>query len=67
MDREGLIRGVLSALQGVAVPSGGDVVSAGLVQNVEVGDGGDLRFSFTLRSEDPGTLVRAVRKAAEGV
>jgi ATP-binding protein involved in chromosome partitioning len=67
MDREGLIRGVLSALQGVAVPSGGDVVSAGLVQNIELGEEGDLRFSFTLRSDDPGTLVRAVRKAAEGV
>jgi ATP-binding protein involved in chromosome partitioning len=67
MDREALIRGVLSALQGVTVPSGGDVVSAGLVQNIELGEKGDLRFSFTLRSDDPGTLVRAVRKAAEGV
>ncbi|UCC24327.1 MAG: Mrp/NBP35 family ATP-binding protein [Gemmatimonadales bacterium] len=67
MDREALTRDVMSALKAVSLPSGGDVVSAGLVQNVEVGDGGDLRFSFTLRSEDPGTLVRAVRKAAEGV
>lgn len=67
MDREALTRDVMSALEAVPLPSGGDVVTAGLVQNVELGDGGDLRFSFTLRSEDPGTLVRAVRKAAEGV
>lgn len=67
MDREALTRDVLSALQAVPLPSGGDVVSAGLVQNIALEDEGALRFSFTLRSEDPGTLVRAVRKAAEGV
>ncbi|HSG49567.1 MAG TPA: Mrp/NBP35 family ATP-binding protein [Longimicrobiales bacterium] len=67
MDRDALTRDVLAALQGVSLPVGGDVVAAGLVQNVVVGDDGELRFSFTLRPEDPGTLVRAVRKAAEGV
>lgn len=67
MDGDALTRDVLSALQAVALPDGGDVVSAGLVQNVTVGEGGEIRFSFTLRPEDPGTLVRAVRKAAEGV
>ena len=67
MDRDALTRNVMAALGQVALPSGGDVVSAGLVQNVTVAEDGDLRFSFTLRPEDPGTLVRAVRKAAEEV
>lgn len=67
MDGEALTRSVMAALQDVALPDGSDVVAAGLVQKVTADEGGDVRFSFTLRPEDPGTLVRAVRKAAEGV
>ncbi|MDT8340224.1 MAG: Mrp/NBP35 family ATP-binding protein [Longimicrobiales bacterium] len=67
MDSEALSRDVLAALGGVSLSDGGDVVTAGLVQNLAVQEGGDVRFSFTLRPQDPGTLVRAVRKAAEGV
>jgi ATP-binding protein involved in chromosome partitioning len=67
MDREALTREVLAALQSVTVADGGDIVQAGLVQNLALDDDGGLRFSFTLRPSDPGTLVRAARKAAEGV
>ena len=67
MDREALTRDVLAALQSVSVSDGGDIVQAGLVQNLAVDEDGGLRFSFTLRPSDPGTLVRAARKAAEGV
>jgi ATP-binding protein involved in chromosome partitioning len=67
MDGEALTRDVMTALQAVQLPDGGDVISAGLVQKVQVGDEGEVRFGFTLRPEDPGTLVRSVRKAAEAV
>jgi len=67
MDGEALTRQVMAALQKISVPSGGDVVTAGLVQNMTVSEEGEVRFSFTLRPEDPGTLVRSVRKSAEGV
>jgi ATP-binding protein involved in chromosome partitioning len=67
MDRDALTREVLAALQKITLADGGDIVQAGLVQNVVVDEGGALRFSFTLRPSDPGTLVRAARKAAEGV
>ncbi|MEJ2541478.1 MAG: P-loop NTPase, partial [Gemmatimonadota bacterium] len=67
MDRDALTRDVLAALQSVALPDGGDIVKAGLVQNLTVDDQGGLRFSFTLRPSDPGTLIRAARKAAESV
>jgi ATP-binding protein involved in chromosome partitioning len=67
MDRDALTREVLAALQKITVADGGDIVQAGLVQNLVVEEGGGLRFSFTLRPSDPGTLVRAARKAAEGV
>ncbi len=67
MDSD-LSRAVVTALQNVANPaSGSDVHSGGQVQNLVVDDDGSVRFSFTLRPEDPGTLVRAVRKAVEAV
>ena len=68
MDREQLTSQVLSALKTVVNPvSGADVFTGGQVRNLTVDEQGDVKFSFTLRPEDPGTLVRAVRKAAEEV
>lgn len=68
MDREALSKSVLSALKTVTNPaSGSDVFTGGQVQNLVVDEEGAVRFSFVLRPEDPGTLVRAVRKAAEEV
>ena len=67
MDRDALTREVLAALQTIKLADGDDIVQAGLVQNLVLDEDGGLRFSFTLRPSDPGTLVRAARKAAEGV
>jgi ATP-binding protein involved in chromosome partitioning len=68
MSSETLKRAVMSALAGVVHPhTGEDVVSSGHVQTLEVGEGGDVRFSFSLRPRDPGTLVKEARTVAEGV
>ncbi len=68
MNPEALKRSVMEALSGVHHPhTGDDVVSSGHVQNLQVGDEGTIRFSFLLRTEDPGALVKEVRAAAEGV
>lgn len=68
MSTEALKRSVMSALSGIVHPhTGEDVVSSGHVQNLEVGDGGEVRFSFSLRPRDPGTLVKEVRTRAEEV
>ncbi|MGH7585806.1 MAG: P-loop NTPase [Gemmatimonadales bacterium] len=58
---------VLEALRGVAHPTRGDVVSAGLVRDLSVGAEGAVSFTFLLGRADPATLVRQVRKAAEAV
>jgi len=68
MDRDTLSRSALAALQSVQHPgSDSDVVTAGLVKNLVAEADGKIRFSFMLRPDDPGTLVRAARKAVEGV
>src|SRR5512145_3112517 len=58
---------VMAALSGVPHPTRGDVVSAGLVRDLSVGDEGEVSFTFMLGRTDPATLVRQVRKAAETV
>jgi ATP-binding protein involved in chromosome partitioning len=58
---------VRAALQEVRTAAGEDVVLSGHVQGIEAGDDGVVKFQFLLRSEDPGTLVREARAAAEGV
>jgi ATP-binding protein involved in chromosome partitioning len=58
---------VLAALQGVRTPQGQDIVASGHVQSVEVDDDGVVRFQFLLKPEDPGSLVREARAAAEGI
>jgi ATP-binding protein involved in chromosome partitioning len=68
MDQETLKRNVMSALAGVVHPhTGDDIVSAGHVHNLEVDAEGQVRFAVLLRPEDPGSLVREARGAAEAV
>ena len=68
MSADELRRAVMSALSGVQHPgSGRDVVASGHVQNLEVGEGGEVRFAFVMRPEDPSDLVKQVRAAAEAV
>ncbi|MFO8175958.1 MAG: Mrp/NBP35 family ATP-binding protein [Longimicrobiales bacterium] len=59
---------VLAALSSVASPTGdGDVVSKGQVQNLVVEDDGTVRFTFRMAQDDPGSLVKDLRSAAEAV
>lgn len=59
---------VLSALSSVASPSGGgDVVSRGQIQDLVVEGDGTVRFSFYMAQDDPGSLVKELRTAAEGI
>jgi ATP-binding protein involved in chromosome partitioning len=68
MDSEALKRAVLDALGGVVHPhTGNDVVAGGQVRDLQVADDGSVRFSFHLRTEDPGSLVKEARIAAEGI
>jgi len=67
MTDQSLERSVISALSAVSHPGrGGNVVDSGRVTDVSV-EGGEVRFSFHLHSDDPGDLVRMAREAAEGV
>ncbi|HEV8265112.1 MAG TPA: Mrp/NBP35 family ATP-binding protein [Gemmatimonadales bacterium] len=47
--------------------SGGDVVSTGMVRDLAVDDAGGVTFTFALSREDPASLVRDARKAAQAV
>jgi ATP-binding protein involved in chromosome partitioning len=68
MDQEALKASVVSALRQIVHPhTGDDVIEGGIVQNLEVSEEGDVRFSVTLRPEDPGSLVRETRSAASEV
>jgi ATP-binding protein involved in chromosome partitioning len=67
-DIEKLKRDALDALAGVRHPeTGQDVVEAGKVRDLEVGEDGVVRFLFMLGADDPGTLVRESRAAVERV
>ena len=68
MDVATLRGSVIDALSRVLGEAGdADLVGSGRVQGLEVEDGGRVRFSFHLRAEDPGTLVRSARQVVEGV
>jgi len=68
MSTDGLKDRVTAALKGVLHPNRAeDVVEGGQVQDLVVEEGGAVRFSFLLRTEDPGELVKAARSAVEGV
>jgi len=47
--------------------SGRDILSAGMVKDLAVAEDGTVTFTFLLGRDDPGSLVREVRKAAQGV
>lgn len=52
------------ALAGITNPRvGQDLVSAGMVDGLVIGDDGRPTFTFLLRREDPATLVRQIRQA----
>ena len=44
-----------------------DVLSAGMVKDLAVDDGGTVAFTFLLGRDDPGSLAREVRKAVQVV
>ena len=68
MSEDNLRRAVLRALTGVRHPiTGRDIIESGHVQGVEVAEGGDVRVSVALKSDDPRDLVRETRGAVEAV
>jgi ATP-binding protein involved in chromosome partitioning len=67
-ERDAILRRVAAALTRIVPPSGGeDVMSSGRVRELGLGDDGIVRFKFALQGDDPGTLVRQARAAAEAV
>lgn len=68
MSKEALQQSVQQALTSIAHPtSGQDLFAAGVVQNLEVGEDGEVRFTVQLGPDDPGSLVKTARGAAEAV
>lgn len=68
MEADALLRRVAAALTEVRDPrTGEDVVSSGRVRDLRLDGDGVVRFRFALRGDDPGTLVREARRAAEAV
>jgi ATP-binding protein involved in chromosome partitioning len=68
MDVATLKGSVLTALSRVPGEGGSaDLIESGRVQDLEVEGDGKVRFSFHLRPEDPGLLVKAARQAVEGL
>ncbi|HEX9938982.1 MAG TPA: Mrp/NBP35 family ATP-binding protein [Longimicrobium sp.] len=67
-ERDQVLRRVAAALTQVTHPdTGEDVVSSGRVRELGVMEDGTVRFRFALQADDPGTLVRLARAAAERV
>ena len=46
---------------------GADVLSAGMVKDLAVDEGGTVTLTFLLGRDDPGSLAREVRKTVQGV
>lgn len=65
-DSEALQQAVAAALSAVTGAPSGDG-SDGPVRELAVDEAGQVRFSVQLRAEDPGSLVKELRSAAEGV
>jgi ATP-binding protein involved in chromosome partitioning len=52
------------ALAGITNPRvGQDLLAAGMIEGLAIGDDGRPTFTFLLRREDPATLVRQIRQA----
>ncbi len=68
MSRDELRQSVRAALASIVDPrSGRDVVSAGMVTDIEVDDGGNVRLAFTLKPDDPPQLPREARRAVQAL
>ena len=68
MPQSDLIAQVTAALRAVMNPKRGtDIVTADMVKDVVADQGGGISFTFLLSREDPGSLAREARKAAQGV
>lgn len=67
-DVEALKRAVSAALAAVVRASGGGAGDGSdPVRDLEVEASGDVRFAVQLRGDAPGSLVKELRAAAEGV
>ena len=67
-DTESLRRSITEALRRVVNPRvGQDLISAGMIRDLGVTPHGRARFTFVLGAQDPATLVRQARHAAEAV
>ena len=63
-----LTQSVRDALAAVKNPrTAGDIVSTGMIRDLAVDDAGAVSFTFALTREDPGSLARDARKAAQSV
>ena len=69
MSGSDLTQRVRTALAAVTNPRklGADVVTTGMVRDLTVDGDGVVSFTFALTREDPGSLARDARKAAQGV
>jgi ATP-binding protein involved in chromosome partitioning len=69
VSRSDLTQRVRDALAAVTNPrtGGADVVTAGMVKDLAVDGDGVVSFTFALTREDPGSLARDARKAAQAV
>jgi ATP-binding protein involved in chromosome partitioning len=67
-ERDQVLRRVAAALTQVVDPrSGEDVISSGRIRELQATEDGVVRFRFALHPDDPGSLVREARAAAEAV
>ena len=64
-DLKNRVSDALSSVQNPRV--GKDVVTAGMIQDLQVDDDGRVSFTFLLDRMDPATLVRRMRSAVRGV
>ncbi len=61
---ESLEARVTAALAGIQNPRlDNDLLSAGMIRDLQVSEAGKVSFSFLLAPEDPATLVRSARAA----
>jgi ATP-binding protein involved in chromosome partitioning len=68
VDRQSIVNRVRAALQNVVHSrTGQNVIENQQVQKIDVDEDAKVHIQFLLNQEDPGTLVREVRAAAEAV
>ena len=66
MTTDNIEKKVLEVLAGIVHPiSGDDIVASGHVQNLEIREGSDVRFSFVPRPNDPPGLVKEARRVLD--